>query len=148
MAPRALSERSQADPHGQVPRIQKSEAGFLHGAQSCPGFYATASMRRRCDSAVFVQYTILLVAIPRDLVGPLVAHVGHVGGRPNRRNRPGMGDPQHHAQQRSTQNMAEVLFVSVGTVCSHVSALLHKLDAVDRENAIVVVERGRGHISS
>lgn len=47
-------------------------------------------------------------------------------------------------QRRSTQQMAEALFVSVGTVRSHVSALLHKLGAVDRDDAVAMVSRSRG----
>ena len=33
-------------------------------------------------------------------------------------------------------------FVSVGTVRSHVSALMHKVGAVDRDDLIAMVERG------
>ena len=39
--------------------------------------------------------------------------------------------------------MAEALFVSVGTVRSHVSTLLHKLGAEDRDDAVAMVSHGR-----
>jgi len=51
-------------------------------------------------------------------------------------------------QRRSTKETADVRFVYVGTVRCHVSPLLHKLGAVDREDAIAMVERRRGHTSS
>lgn len=46
-------------------------------------------------------------------------------------------------QRRSTREMADELFVSMGTVRSHISALLGKIGAVDREDAIRLIERGR-----
>lgn len=95
------------------------------------------------------------VAIPRDLVVPLVAHVRHVGGRrvDTAAGPIDVTDREWEIlnlmlQRRSTKEMSELLFVSVGTVRSHVSALLRKLGAVDREDAIAMVERGRGHTSS
>lgn len=89
------------------------------------------------------------VAIPRDLVVPLVEQV-----------RRGRGHSVHTAagvidvtdrewqvmqlllQRRTTREMAEELLVSVATVRSHVSALMKKLGAVDRDDAIALIERG------
>ena len=47
-------------------------------------------------------------------------------------------------QRRSTREIAETLFVSVGTVRSHVSTLVRKLGAADREDVIALVEHGPG----
>ena len=44
-------------------------------------------------------------------------------------------------QRRTTREIADALFVSVGTVRSHVSALVHKVGAVDREDLLAMVER-------
>ena len=44
-------------------------------------------------------------------------------------------------QRRSTREIADALYVSVGTVRSHVSALMHKVGAVDRDDLITMVER-------
>ena len=44
-------------------------------------------------------------------------------------------------QRRSTREIATALYVSVGTVRSHVSALMHKVGAVDRDDLIAMVER-------
>lgn len=43
-------------------------------------------------------------------------------------------------QRRSTKEMAEAMFISVGTVRSHVSTLLQKLGAADRADAIAMIE--------
>ena len=88
------------------------------------------------------------VAIPRDMVGPLVAHVRH--GRGHRMTT--AAGPinvtdreweimQLMIQRRTTREIADALYVSVGTVRSHVSALVHKVGAVDREDLIAMVER-------
>ena len=90
------------------------------------------------------------VAIPRTFVAPLVQEVrrgrGHVV-------RSAAGDVvvtdrewdilQMLVQGRSTREMAASLYVSVGTVRSHVSALLKKLGAVDRDDAVDLLSRGR-----
>jgi len=88
------------------------------------------------------------VAIPRDLVGPLVAHVRHGRGH---RMMTAAGPinvtdreweiMQLMLQRRTTREIADALFVSVGTVRSHVSALVHKVGAIDREDLLVMVER-------
>jgi two-component system, NarL family, response regulator DesR len=46
-------------------------------------------------------------------------------------------------QRRTTREIADALFVSVGTVRSHVSALVHKVGAVDRDDLIAIVERAQ-----
>ena len=88
------------------------------------------------------------VAIPRAMVGPLVAHVRH--GRGHRMmTAAGPIDVtdreweimQLMLQRRTTREIADALFVSVGTVRSHVSALVHKVGAVDRDDLIAIVER-------
>ncbi len=88
------------------------------------------------------------VAIPRDMVGPLVAHVRH--GRGHRMmTTAGPIDVtdreweimQLMLQRRTTREIADALFVSVGTVRSHVSALVHKVGAVDRDDLVAMVER-------
>ena len=88
------------------------------------------------------------VGIPRDMVGPLVAHVRH--GRGHRMmTAAGPIDVtdreweimQLMLQRRTTREIADALFVSVGTVRSHVSALVHKVGAADREDLIAMVER-------
>jgi two-component system nitrate/nitrite response regulator NarL len=90
------------------------------------------------------------VAIPRGMVAPLVEQVRHGRGR-RVQSAAGPIDVtdrewqilQLLLQRHSTKEMAEALFVSVGTVRSHVSALLRKLGAVDREDAISMIERAR-----
>jgi len=88
------------------------------------------------------------VAIPRDMVGPLVAHVRH--GRGHRMvTAAGPIDVtdreweimQLMLQRRTTREIADALYVSVGTVRSHVSALMHKVGAVDRDDLVAMVER-------
>ena len=88
------------------------------------------------------------VAIPRDMVVPLVAHVRHGRGH---RMMTAAGPinvtdreweiMQLMLQRRTTREIADALYVSVGTVRSHVSALVHKVGAVDREDLIAMVER-------
>jgi DNA-binding NarL/FixJ family response regulator len=90
------------------------------------------------------------VAIPRSMVAPLVEQVRHGRGR-RVQSVAGPIDVtdrewevlQLLLQRHSTKEIADALFVSVGTVRSHVSALLHKLGAVDREDAISMIERAR-----
>ena len=89
------------------------------------------------------------VAIPRRMVPALVDVVRHGRGR-SVRTAAGWIDLTEREweilqlllQRRSTREMAELLFVSVGTVRSHISVLLKKLGAVDRDDAIRMVERG------
>jgi DNA-binding NarL/FixJ family response regulator len=90
------------------------------------------------------------VAIPRSFVPPLVASVRK---GPGRRIETAAGTVQVTdrewevvqmlLQRRSTREIADALFVSVGTVRSHVSTLLRKLGATDREDAVRLIERGR-----
>jgi DNA-binding NarL/FixJ family response regulator len=88
------------------------------------------------------------VSIPRDMVGPLVAQVRH--GRGHRMNT--IAGPidvtdreweimQLMLQRRTTREIANALYVSTGTVRSHVSALMHKAGAVDRDDLVAMVER-------
>lgn len=90
------------------------------------------------------------VAIPRDMVGPLVALARH--GRGHRMNT--IAGPidvtdreweimQLVLQRRTTREIADALFVSTGTVRSHLSALMHKVGAVDRDDLIAMVERSQ-----
>lgn len=110
----------------------------------CPSDATVEAIERTIRSMVDVG-----VAIPRNFVAPLVEQL-----------RNGRGHIVHSAagdltvtdrewqilqllmQRRSTREIADALFVSVGTVRSHVSALLHKLGAVDRDDLIGLVERG------
>jgi len=94
-----------------------------------------------CDSGV---------AIPRDMVGPLVALARH--GRGYRMNTSAgpieVTDREWQVmqlvlQRRSTREIADALFVSTGTVRSHLSALMHKVGAVDRDDLIAMVERSQ-----
>lgn len=83
------------------------------------------------------------VAIPRTLVPPLVAHLRDGHGY-HVRTPDGTVTITNREwqilvflmQRRTTGEMAEALFVSPGTVRSHVSALLKKLGAADRDDAI------------
>jgi DNA-binding NarL/FixJ family response regulator len=91
------------------------------------------------------------VAIPRSYMAPLVESVRSGRGRSVRTAAGSIEVTDREwqilqmlVQRRTTREMADVLFVSVGTVRSHVSALLKKLGAVDREDAVSLIERGRG----
>lgn len=90
------------------------------------------------------------VAIPRSMVRPLVEHVRHGRGRlvHTAAGSVEVTDREWEVlslifQRRSTREMADELFVSVGTIRSHVSTLLKKIGAVDRDDAIRLIERGR-----
>lgn len=89
-------------------------------------------------------------SIPRDMVPLLVQHVRHGRGREVHTG-DGVIDVTEREwailqllmQRRSTREMADALFVSVGTVRSHVSTLLKKLGAADRDDAVSLVEHAR-----
>ena len=84
------------------------------------------------------------VAIPRTFAKPLVDVARH-----GRRVRTRVGQVavtdrewtilQLILQRRTTQEIAEVLFVSAGTVRSHVSSLLKKFGAHDRDDIIALM---------
>lgn len=89
------------------------------------------------------------VAVPRSMVTALVDVVRHGRGRSVQTSAGPIDVTEREweilqllLQRRSTREMAELLYVSVGTVRSHISVLLKKLGAVDREDAIRMVERG------
>lgn len=91
------------------------------------------------------------VAIPRGMVPALVAEVRHGRGHSvqTAAGRIAVTDREWEilqllVQRRSTREIADQLYVSVGTVRSHVSTLLKKLGAVDRDDAVRMIERGRG----
>jgi DNA-binding NarL/FixJ family response regulator len=127
-------------PDGFLAAVAAGVSGFC-GADS-----PTAAIARTVESMLDSG-----VAIPRSFVRPLVESV---------RNGPGRrietaGGPvqvtdrewdvvQMLLQRRSTREIADALFVSVGTVRSHVSTLLRKLGATDRDDAVQLIERGRG----
>ncbi len=86
-------------------------------------------------------------AIPRGFVAPLVEAVRH--GRGHRINADcgaiDLTDREWEIllllmQRRSTREMADTLFVSPGTIRGHVSTVLKKLGAVDREDAVAMIE--------
>lgn len=91
------------------------------------------------------------VAIPRGLVPALVEEVRRGRGR-SVTTATGQIDVTEREweilqlllQRRSTREISEMLFVSVGTVRSHISALGRKLGAVDREDTIRLLEQRRG----
>ena len=51
---------------------------------------------------------------------------------------------QQLVQRRSTQEIADAMFVTTGTVRSHVSTLMKKLGALDRDDLVALVLRGPG----
>ena len=89
------------------------------------------------------------MAIPRAFMSPLVDEVRRGRGRAVR-TAAGVvlvtdrewEILQMLIQGRSTREMSDALFVSVGTVRSHVSTLLKKIGAVDRDDAVAMVRRG------
>ena len=113
----------------------------------CPRDASEAAIERSIRSIVQTG-----VAIPRTLTKPLVDAVRQRGGGHIVQTAAGeitVTDREWEVlqmllQRRSTAEMADNLFVSVGTVRSHVSTLLRKLGAVDREDVIALVTHG-GH---
>lgn len=111
------------------------------------GFSATSADTDavvRCVRSIFDSG----VAIPRSMVPALVAAVRH--GKGHRIDVPTGGveltDREWEVlgllmQRRSTREMAEMLYVSISTVRSHVSSLLDKLGALDREDLVRRVVR-------
>jgi two-component system, NarL family, response regulator LiaR len=91
------------------------------------------------------------VAIPRGLVAALVEEIHRGRGR-SVNTAAGPIDVTEREweilqlllQRRSTREIAERLFVSVGTVRSHISALGRKLGSADREGTIRLLEQRRG----
>ena len=50
----------------------------------------------------------------------------------------------HQGYEATTvREIADALYVSVGTVRSHMSALMHKVGAVDRDDLVAMVERAQ-----
>jgi DNA-binding NarL/FixJ family response regulator len=90
------------------------------------------------------------IAIPRGMAEPLVTHV-RLGRGYQVQTDTGkiyVTDREWEIlsllmQGRSTKEMAETLFVSQATVRGHVSTVLKKLGAVDREDAIALVRRNQ-----
>jgi DNA-binding NarL/FixJ family response regulator len=89
------------------------------------------------------------VAIPRSMVAPMVDQLRN--GRGHRiHSAAGPIDVtdrewqivQLMLQRRSTREIADELFVSVGTVRTHISTIVHKLGALDRDDAVALIERG------
>lgn len=90
-------------------------------------------------------------AIPRSMVMPLVDEIQHGRG-----HRVCTADGELEItdreaeilqlllQRRSTSEMAGSLCLSVGTVRSHVSSLLKKLGACNRDDAIAMIEHAGG----
>lgn len=127
----------------------------LGGADECLAAIAAGVVGfcRSSASSVAIVRTVEAVsstgvAIPREYIGALVAHIRHTHGR-NVRTPNGLINLTEREwetlnlmlQRRSTREMAEALFVSVGTVRSHISSLLHKVGAGDRDEAIALIER-------
>jgi DNA-binding NarL/FixJ family response regulator len=119
-----------------VAAVMAGVAGFCHS--DAPVEAIVRTVQCVCEHGV---------AIPRPLTVGLVAHVRH--GRGHRMlTMAGPIDVSDREwetmrlmlQRRSTREIADALFVSVGTVRSHVSALLHKAGAVDRDDLIAMVE--------
>lgn len=89
------------------------------------------------------------VAIPRTMVPPLVAHLRDGHGYHVRTPDGTVAITNREwqilvflMQRRTTGEMADALFVSPGTVRSHVSALLRKIGAADRDDAIQQIASG------
>lgn len=90
------------------------------------------------------------VAIPRSMIAPIVDQLRNGRGH---RIQSAAGAisvtdrewqiVQLMLQRRSTREIADELFVSVGTIRTHISTIVHKLGAVDRDDAIELIERGR-----
>ena len=91
------------------------------------------------------------VAIPRDLVSGLVEEVRGGRGRSVDTEAGSIEVTDREweivlllLQRRSTREIAQLLYVSVGTVRSHISALGRKLGAADRADTIRLLQQ-RGH---
>lgn len=84
--------------------------------------------------------------IPRDLVGPLIAHLQRrrVFRVTTERGSVELSERewdvlQQLLQRRSTREIAARTYMSVGTVRSHIWSIMRKLGAADREQAIELV---------
>ncbi len=90
-------------------------------------------------------------AIPRQMVTPLVEEIRHGPGHQLHTTAGTIEITDREEQilqlllqRRSTKEMAEKLYLTPVTVRSHISTLLTKLGACDRDDAIAMVERGSG----
>jgi len=90
------------------------------------------------------------VAVPRAMVGSLIEQVRRGGGHtvPSAAGAVDVTEREWEIlqlllQRRSTREMADELYVSVGTVRSHMSSVLKKLGAADRDDAIALIEGSR-----
>ena len=90
------------------------------------------------------------VAIPRSMIAPIINQLRN--GRGHRIcSAAGAIDVtdcewqivQLMLQHRSTREIADELFVSVGTIRTHISTIVHKLGALDRDDAVALIERGQ-----
>ena len=147
---RALSDLVVLRPHTQLVLLASLDPAEFLAALSAgvSGFCAPDA------PAVAVVRTVKSVertgtSIPRHMVPLLVQNVRHGSGRAVHTGA-GVVDVTEREwailqllmQRRSTREMAEALFVSVGTVRCHVSTLLKKLGAVSRDDAVSLFDRG------
>lgn len=149
---RIVSEVKAAHPDAILVLLAAVDVAEEFLAAVCAGVAGFCSPGTGLDAIVRTVESVRQsgVAIPRSLVPALVEQVRHGHGH---RIKTAAGpievtDRENDIlqllmQRRSTREMAETLFVSVGTVRFHVSTLLKKLGAVDREDAIALIERGR-----
>jgi DNA-binding NarL/FixJ family response regulator len=128
-----------AGPEDFLSAISAGVSGF------CPRDASEDAIARSVESMLETG-----VAIPRSLTGPLVESIRSGRGRRVQTAAGAIEVTEREweilqmlVQRRSTREIADALFVSVGTVRSHVSTVLKKLGAVDRDDAISLIERGK-----
>jgi DNA-binding NarL/FixJ family response regulator len=150
---RDVSDLLQVRPNARPLALMEVESAAELLAAVSAGVVGFVSPNADLDAMVRTARELLDngAAIPRGLVPALVEEVRRGRGR-SVSTAVGPIDVtereweilQLMLQRRSTREISEMLFVSVGTVRSHISALGRKLGAADREDTIRLLEQRRG----